>query len=319
MQGSRLEGELAGAERPNRNIHSSMCVPLIRNDEVLGVLNLTEGRGKRAFGDQDLAVLGLFADHAAIAIGNARAFAKEREHVSRLEQLDRMKSDFVAIVSHELKTPLTAIIGSAKTLSKQGPKMNREQQLSFMAMIERQGNRLLRLVDDVLTTARLETGEPTLRREKLDLKAIAAAVIEDLGQTAVGSGRNIQLRLSPDQPRAWGDPTAVMQIIGNLVENALKYSDPGSPVRVTITETERNATIEIADRGQGISPEQLATIFDRFQQAEPSATRSAGGWGLGLYIVKNLVTAHRGEIEVDSREGLGSVFTVRLPMRAEER
>src|SRR5688572_27581808 len=163
IQGDRVDGSLRGDAHPERGIRSLMCVPLMRRDELLGVLNLNETEGKRRFSDHDLEALGLFAEHAAIAIGNASLFERERETVARLEELDRLKSDFVATVSHELKTPLTAIIGSATTLSRRGPRMNEEQRGSFIEMIERQGQRLLRLVEDILTSAQIESGMPRLR------------------------------------------------------------------------------------------------------------------------------------------------------------
>lgn len=302
-------------EQAERRIFSSMSVPLIRRDELVGVLNLNETEGRLRFSDQDLGALGLFAEHAAIAIGNARLFEQERETVSRLEELDRLKSDFVAAVSHELKTPLTAIIGAAKTVTRGGLDMPGEERQNFMEMIERQGNRLLRLVEDVLTTARIEAGLSQMRRELLDLRAIAADVLEDLANTKIGRNRTIELVTEPDNPRVWGDRSALQQIVSNLVENALKYSEAPAPVRVRIVEDEGAAAIEVIDQGQGISQDQVRNIFDRFRQVDASTTRSVGGFGLGLFIVKNLVEQHGGSITVDSAMGRGSTFRVSLPKR----
>jgi signal transduction histidine kinase len=316
IQGEDLPDGLQGKGHPERRIHSSMCVPLVRLDELLGVLSLNETAGVRRFSDHDLVSLRLFADHAAIAIGNAGLFAQERKTIAQLEELDRLKSDFVATVSHELKTPLTAIIGSAKTVMRRGADMEADQHQSFMEMIERQGNRLLRLIDDVLTAARIESGLPHIRRQKIDLKKLADIIIEDLTHTKQGAGRRIQVVTAPDEPTVWGDPTSISQILLNLVENALKYSD--EDVTITLKELAKEAVIEVSDKGDGISKEQLKTIFDRFRQVDSSSTRSTGGFGLGLYIVKNLVEAHRGQIEVQSDHGKGSTFTVRLPKRAED-
>ncbi|MGH2729772.1 MAG: ATP-binding protein [Actinomycetota bacterium] len=316
IQGEDLPADLEGKGHPERRIHSSMCVPLVRRDELLGVLSLNETAGERQFSDHDLVSLRLFADHAAIAIGNAGLFAQERETIAQLEELDRLKSDFVATVSHELKTPLTAIIGSAKTVMRRGADMEAEQHQSFMEMIERQGNRLLRLIDDVLTAARIESGLPHIRRQKIDLKKLSEIIIEDLTHTKQGTDRRIHVVTAPDEPTVWGDPTSISQILLNLVENALKYSD--EDVTITLKELAKEAVIEVSDKGDGISDEQLKTIFDRFRQVDSSSTRSTGGFGLGLYIVKNLVEAHRGKIEVHSDHGKGSTFTVRLPKRAED-
>ena len=304
-----------GEER-RRKINSAMCVPLIRQDELLGVLNLSETAGLRRFTEHDLSALGLFADHAAIAIGNAKMYEAERETVARLEELDRMKSDFVATVSHELKTPLTAIIGAAKTLSKRGPSMQPDQQALFMEMIERQGNRLLRLVDDVLTAARMETGQQTMKREELDLRSLAEAVREEMSLIDAGKDRNIIIETEPERPMVWGDRTAVQQIMVNLVENALKYSPPDKPVRITLVEVSKESVLEVSDQGQGMDKKQLEDIFERFRQLDQSSTRPVGGFGLGLYIVKNLINGHGGQIEVESEPNVGTTFRVRLPKRA---
>jgi signal transduction histidine kinase len=246
----------------------------------------------------------------------SRLLVEERDKTARLEEMDRLRSDFVATVSHELKTPLTAIIGAAKTVGRRGHTMNDEQHAKFMDMIERQGTRLLRMVEDVLDTTRIESGGHHLRRELVNLRELAINVIEDQTHTQVGRGRAIELLTEPYDPKVWGDQTALQQVLGNLLENALKYSDETTTVTVTVKETPSESYLEVYDQGQGISPEQIRTIFDRFRQADSTPGRGAGGFGLGLYIVKNLVASHRGDVEVESEVGKGSVFRVRLPKRA---
>lgn len=317
LQGSELEGPFRGEGHPDRAIHSSMSVPLIRRDELLGVLNLTETAGERSYDEVDLQGLEVFAAHAAIAIGNARLFEGEKQTIARLEELDRLKSDFVATVSHELKTPLTAIIGAAKTVSRKGPSMNPVQHVEFMGMIERQGSRLLRLVEDVLTTARIESGQRRLRRELIDMRAAVAPLIDELHLTGLGHGRDIELRCEPETPQVWGDLSAVQQIAGNLLENALKYGGENTKVVVTVRELPGESTIEVADEGPGLSKDEIDTIFERFRQVDSSSTRRVGGVGLGLFIVKSLVEAHRGRIEVESNPGRGTVFRVSFPKRSD--
>ena len=315
IHGSSVESNLEGKVHPERGIRSSMSVPLMRRDELLGVLNLNETEGRREFTEHDLEALGLFAEHAAIAIGNAALFEQERETIQRLEELDRLKSDFVATVSHELKTPLTAIIGSATTLSKRASRMTPEQQATFVEMIERQGQRLLRLVQDILTTAHIESGMPKLRRELVDLRSATEVIVDDLRHSH--PTREVVLRSDPETPKVWGDLGALQQILSNLIENALKYSDEGA-VTVSLTETPTESVIAVSDEGRGISREQLAGIFDRFRQVDQSNTRGKGGFGLGLYIVKSLVDAHSGEIKVESEEGKGTTFRVHLPKRGRD-
>ncbi len=315
IRGDEVEPGLADKAHPDRGIRSSVCVPLMRRDELLGILNLNETEGKREFTQHDLEALGSFAEHAAIAVANASLLEQERETIQRLEELDRLKSDFVATVSHELKTPLTAIIGSATTLSKRASRMSPEQQATFIDMIERQGQRLLRLVEDILTTAHIESGMPKLRRELVDLRSAAEVIINDLSHSH--PAREVTLTTDPPVPRVWGDLGALQQILSNLIENALKYSDEGT-IEVFLHETQTETLIAVRDQGRGITREQLNSIFDRFRQVDQSNTRGKGGFGLGLYIVKSLVEAHNGEIEVDSGEGAGTTFTVHLPKRTRD-
>jgi signal transduction histidine kinase len=241
--------------------------------------------------------------------------SEEKKVIERLEELDRLKSDFVATVSHELKTPLTAIIGSASTLSKRSSRLPPEQQAVFIEMIERQGQRLLRLVQDVLTSAQIESGRPRLRRELVDVRDAAEVIIDDLRHSH--PDREVSLRTEPDRPHLWGDLGAIQQILANLVENALKYSDSG-PVEVFVEESRQETLLVVRDQGRGISSDQLETIFDRFRQVDGSLTRDSSGVGLGLYIVKSLVDAHNGEIEVESEPQRGSAFKVHLPKRARD-
>lgn len=300
---------------PSRGITSGMCVPLVRRDELMGVLNVNQLIPGKIFGGDGLAALEVFAEQAAIAIGNARSFAHERETVVKLEELDRLKSDFVATVSHELKTPLTAIIGAAKTVSRRGAQLERDQELVFMEMIERQGARLLRLVEDVLTASKIESGLPKLQRELVDLEVIAGQIAADAAHTEQGAGRAIEVVATEGGANAWVDRVAIEQILSNLIENAVKYSEPNAPIGVRLDVKRVEAVVEVTDSGRGIAEEQLETIFERFRQADSSLTRTVGGFGLGLYIVKNLVDAHQGKIEVESIEGVGSTFRVRIPQR----
>ena len=308
--------QLGMPHHPERGIYSSMSVPLLRHDELVGVLNLNETDGRRRFSEEDIRALGFFAEHAAIAIANAKLFEQERETVARLEDLDRLKSDFVATISHELKTPLTAIIGSAQTLARRRARMSEEQQGNLVTMIDKQGNRLLRLVEDVLTAARIESGMPRMRRELLDLRDACEFVVESMRHSDVAGNRQIVVQTEPERPQVWGDLGAIQQIVSNLVENACKYSDDNTRIGVFVTEMPDGAILQVADEGFGMTEEETSTIFDRFRQVDQSSTRSSSGVGLGLYIVKSLVEGHNGTIEVDSTPGRGTTFSVRFPKRS---
>jgi signal transduction histidine kinase len=248
---------------------------------------------------------------------DARLGEQERI-VAGLRDVDRLKSDFVAMVSHELKTPLTGIIGASRTVAQHGPRMSSEQQKRFIDMIERQSTRLLGLVEDALVTSRIDSGAMGLRRERVDLCDLVHAVVEDLSHTDVGRDRKVVVLNGTGGPEVWGDPTALQQVVANLVENGLKYSEIHTDVTVRLEDAPAEVLVEVSDEGEGISSDEMQTIFDRFRQVDTARVRSVGGFGLGLYIVKNLVEQHGGQIDVSSEPGDGTRFTVHLPKRSED-
>jgi signal transduction histidine kinase len=312
VEGDRLsrdntpEGPAAG---------SYMCVPLIHTGSLLGVLELTARPERGQFTPEDLAGLGFFGEYAAIAIANARFFGQERDTIKRLEELDSLKDDFAAMVSHELRSPLTAIIGAAKTLGRAEIELGAEHRADFLEMIYRQAEKMLHLAEDFLTAASIDQGMPKLQREQIDLRSLADQVVGDLKLSSHGRGRQVAISTLPSHPRVWGDSQAVRQVLTNLVENAFKYSPVDAPVKVRVRELPHEAVLEVSDEGKGIPSDQVTTIFERYRQVHDNGSRSIQGVGLGLFIVKRLVEAHRGSIEVESSEGKGSLFRVHLPTR----
>lgn len=293
-------------------IHSAMCVPLVSRGRLLGVLNINDTEGGRDFTDYDLRTLRLFADHAAVAIANARLYEKEKEHVAKLMEVDQLKSEFVATVSHELKTPLTSIIGAAQTLRRAKSRLDEEAREEFLAMIERQGHRLLRLIEDILFASKIEAGESPLKLEPVDVGTVAEETLRTLA-TRKGAERII-LDFPETGLQAMADPGALQQILLNLLDNALKYGGDTGPVVVTGEVLDEDyVEVCVSDRGPGIAPEDQEVIFDRFRQVDSSRKRRSVGVGLGLYIVRNLVEGHGGRIRVESELGQGSRFCFTLP------
>lgn len=244
---------------------------------------------------------------------------KERETNARLEELDRLKSDFAANVSHELKSPLTSIIGAASTIRRKGPGMDPGQLAGFVEMIERQANRLLRTIEDVMVASRIDSGLQRMRRELIDLRAEVEAVVDEVRTASLGKDREITVVTRPEKPQVWGDVRALRSIATKLIENALKCSEAPSKVAVVLTETPDEARLEVSDEGSGMSPEEIEVVFDRFRQADTSTTRKVEGLGLGLFVVKSLAEAHGGRVDVRSEPGAGSTFTVVLPKRSSDR
>ena len=242
------------------------------------------------------------------------ALAERDARIARLEELDKQKNDFVATVSHELRTPVTAMIGAAKTLMRGGDQMSAEEREAFFQMIERQGERLLRLTRGVLAGAQVDSGAAP-KRERIALGILTRDVAAELTE-ARGASHDVEVTIEPEDTATWGDPTALRQILSNLVENALKYSPEGSKVRVGVFDLSSETLLEVSDEGPGIDAASIGTIFERFKQMDSSR---GGGFGFGLYIVKNLVEQHRGTIEVESEPGAGTTFRVRLPKRSARR
>jgi len=306
--GDGLFARLVPADSP---VQSAMCVALINRGELLGILYVSSLNDTRSFGEYDLRALQLFAENAAVAISNARLFEAERAHVAKLQEVDAQRQEFVATVSHELRSPLTSIIGSARTLRKRGSQMPAEQTAEFLTVIERQSDRLLQLIDDILFASRIEAGENRLRREPLEV----ARVVEEVVTSFKARDRLGRVRLvapARQSLMATGDPNGIHQVLTNLLDNALKYAPGESPVTVTIADSDGEVAITVSDHGPGIPKADLPHIFERFRQANANSGTEPGV-GLGLYITANLVAGMGGRIWVQSEEAHGSAFTFTLP------
>ena len=296
-----------------RGLTTSMCAPLVAGGELIGTLILSAS-GERRFGEYDLRLLMLFAEQAAVAISNAQTYERERESVSRLADLDRLKTDFVATITHELKTPLTSLLGYAQILRKRATELPAEQREEFFQIMARQGERILRLIEELLQSSRLEAGAARLRREPLDLRAITREV--EAGLSSMSRSHELAFDVPEHDLGLYGDATAVEHVLTNLLENAIKYSEADTTIRLDVEEHGPEIHIKVADQGQGIEPEDLPFIFERFRQAQGTG-RTRTSVGLGLYIVRSLVTAHGGRVWADSKLGQGTTFTVALPRRGE--
>jgi len=239
----------------------------------------------------------------------------EKEHatVDELRELNRMKGEFVAVVSHELRTPVTALIGYAKTLRQpefaDDPLMRHE----FLERMERQGDRLLRLVENLLTTSKLESDQLTVSVGRVLFEDLVREVVEGLA----GEADRVFLDVPTDLPMLHTDRQLLGRVVSNVLDNALKYSPDGSPVELGARASGDDLTFWVRDHGIGITPEQEHRIFERFYQVDSSTTRKFRGAGLGLSMVHDLLGHLGGTIEVQTEPGTGSTFTIRLPVKIE--
>jgi signal transduction histidine kinase len=236
--------------------------------------------------------------------------AREQKTVAELQRLNRMQGQFVAMASHEVRTPLTAIIGYATTLRRAQVGGDPRLRATFLDIIERQARRLLALVESLLTSANLERGELAARHGPVSVAALCAEAVESLG-TAPGQ---VRLSLPADLPPLVTDRRYLGQVLGNLLENAIKYGPPGSVCELGARRDGGWLALWVRDHGGGIPDAELGRIFDRFYQVDASDTRAATGVGLGLSLVQDLVHLLGGTVSVTSRVGEGSCFTVRLPL-----
>lgn len=236
---------------------------------------------------------------------------KEHHTVRELRELNRMKGEFVAVVSHELRTPVTALIGYAKTL--QQPAFSEDEKLraEFLERMERQGERLLRLVENLLTASNLENNQLPIALGRVLFEDLVREVVEGLATEA----DRIVADVPSDLPVLLTDRQLLSRVLQNLVDNALKYSPDGSPCELQARGAGDHIVFSVRDHGIGISPEELPRIFDRFYQVDSSSTRTFRGAGLGLSLVQDLLDHLGGTIEVESVPGEGSRFTVTMPVR----
>ncbi len=297
--------------------HSVLVVPLLGQDEILGALVLL----RRPAGDFPASTVGLmrtFADQSVLAMKNARLFREVEQKGRELAIANEHKSQFFANMSHELRTPLNGILGFAELLVDGLYGTLPEKALEILDRIQKDGKHLLGLINDVLDISKIEAGQLTLVLETYSLQGVVEAVVASTGALARAKGIEVSAVLSPDLPVGHGDERRLTQVLLNIVGNAIKFTDAGS-VEVHAKAMDDHFIIAVQDTGPGISPEDRVRIFEDFQQIDNSITRQKGGTGLGLSIARRLVDVHGGRIDLQSTPGVGSTFTIFLPIHAIDR
>ena len=241
-----------------------------------------------------------------------RLHEAERRTVEELRRLSALRADFVSLVSHEVRTPMATVIGSARTLAQRWRELSAKQRDAFLALIAEETDRLAALVGEVLDSSRIDAGTFSYAFGELDLGALIgdAVAAAELHRESV----KIVTRIVPGLPPVQGDRARLRQVLTNLIDNAVKYSPEGAPVDVWARTLNGHVLVQVADRGAGISPEDQTLIFEKFGRVRGTASKP--GTGLGLYIARAIVEAHEGTLEVASTLGEGSTFTLSLPLRS---
>ncbi len=296
-------------EARKEGIQSMLSVPMMLQEQAIGVLRVYT-REVREFTEQEIEFLRALASQGAAAIQNARAYRQ-------LQELEEAKSRFVFTVSHELKAPVAAIQSQFNVLQGGYAGSLSEQQRNLIARAARRLAALQALLQDLLALGALRGRLPQHRKTELNLTEIARRVSEVILPQAEARGITLTLRV-PDAPVLF--PTAeddMHRLLGNLLDNAVKYTPSGGEVTVSLTTDASYVRMAVTDTGIGISPEAMPHIFDEFYRASNAKDMGAEGTGLGLSLVKRIVDLYRGEVHVESHPGTGTTFTVLLPRNSE--
>ena len=323
-------------------VRAKLIAPIVVDDKLWGLLIAHQCAEPRLWQAREKTFVRHIAEHLSIAIQQTSLYAQVQQQAQTLEGrvIDRTqelrdaltrarsaslaKSEFLATMSHELRTPLTCIIGMTATLlrlptGKQGEKfLPLDKQRDYLKTIQRSGEHLLELINDILDLSQVEAGKTVLEISEFSLIQLAGETLKMLKDKALQAEIDLRLELELGQEnggsdRCLADPRRVKQILLNLLSNAIKFTPAGGQVTLRIWREDSTTVLQVEDTGIGIPKSQQPLLFQKFQQLDPTYHRRYEGTGLGLALTKQLVDLHGGQVEVDSSEGMGSSFTVRLP------
>jgi PAS domain S-box-containing protein len=290
---------------------SLLILPLRTRREMLGAIVIAANDPDRVMTDEKLPLAEVLAERAALAIENAKLYTDQVEARRKVEDLSRLKDEFLSIASHELRTPVTSIKGYtqlAKTLIRENDLATSEEYLDIALD---QIDRMSRLILELLDVSRIETGRLQIRRESIAWPNFVRDVVHR-HHTAF-SDRHFKVDVDGDERVVNGDRDRLEQVLGNLLENAVKYSPEGSDISVDVDDRGDHVVTAVSDRGMGIPADELGQVFERFHRGRHVSSTNYGGLGLGLYITKQIVERHGGQIWVESHEGQGTTFYFSLP------
>jgi signal transduction histidine kinase len=293
---------------------SQMAVPVVNQRVVRAVIHL-ESPHPDAFSQDDMVFVSRLADHAAIAIENARLY-------QQAQAANQAKTEFMSIASHELKIPMTSIKGYAKLLTLGTVGELTERQTDFLNIIAANVDRMDRLVADLLDVSRIEAGRLRLDIQPVDLREVIDTVLQSVETQIAAKKLALRLEVPEKLPPVLGDQGRLIQVVTNLVSNAYKYTPEGGQIHIkadglAAASPSDSLTISVRDTGLGIAPEDQKKIFTKFFRAEDPLVRDVPGTGLGLSITKSLVEMHGGKIWFESEVGKGTTFAFTLPIAQE--
>lgn len=318
-------------------LRSVMCVPLIAHGRNNGILYMDNRAREGIFDEAHLYILNAFAIQSAIAIENARLYAnlrqsmEEKLHLSEelneqqrermaLQEANRLKSEFVDMVSHELRNPLTTIRGYVQTMLNDNGAIAEDLRKEFYETIEAESDRMLNLINQMLDVSRLESGRAlTLNRQPIQIKPLLEKLARSARYSPAWTPKHqLELVCPNDLPDILADGEKLQQILTNLLSNAVKYSPNGGKIQLSAGLNNGSLNLHVKDEGVGIGEEACQKLFNRFERLEREDINNISGTGLGLYLVKQLVDLHGGTVAVSSQINKGSTFSVCLPLSPKE-
>jgi signal transduction histidine kinase len=293
-----------------------MIVPLLGANRVVGAL-VVRRKAAGEFPEKTVNLLQTFAAQSVLAIQNARLFREIEVKSHQLEVASQHKSQFLANMSHELRTPLNAILGYTELVLDSIYGDMPQQMRGVLERVHSNGKHLLGLINDVLDLSKIEAGQLTLSLDDYSIKDVVHNVFAVVEPLATEKSLALKVELPNDLPTAHGDERRLTQVLLNLVGNAIKFTNSGE-VLIKAAASNGAYTLSVRDTGPGIDPADQVKIFEEFQQADNSSTKTKGGTGLGLSIARRIVAMHGGRIWVESELGCGSTFFVNVPVEVEQ-
>lgn len=290
---------------------SSLAAPMAVMGRIIGTIEVQSYK-RSAYVQEHVTAIRMASNLAAVAIENMRLLDQESSARADAEESNRLKDEFLATVSHELRTPLTAILGWSRMLE---TGLDEATATRAIETIRRNAKSQSQIIDDILDVSRIITGNLYLELQPLELAPIIEAAANVVRPTAEAKGISIEIEQDSQPTLVPGDTNRLQQVVWNLLSNAIKFTPSGGVVKISVHHSETDATITVSDNGQGITPEFLPFVFDRFRQADSTTTRRHGGLGLGLAIVRHLVEIHGGSVSAESDgKNHGATFIVKLPI-----
>ena len=302
----------------NRSARDLLGQAIVGSDVRLALRHPDAVRILLAGGEADLELVGIGSSDrpwllSARSIGNRQLLVRLIDR-SALRSAERMRTDFVANASHELRTPLATVIGYAETLAEEGPVPD-DLRARFGTTIETEARRMQRIVDDLMSLSRIEADRYRLPDEQVDLGEVARIAVKQASPLAERRGCRIESDIADKLPAVAGDFAQLLQLADNLVGNAIRYgcSEPSPVIMVSVQAAASFVTLIVRDQGEGIAPEHLPRLTERFYRVDSARSRESGGTGLGLAIVKHIAERHRGTLAIRSELGRGTEVSVSIP------